>query len=119
MKVLVCGGRDFSDRELLDATLDRVLTKFGDDLVIVHGNCETGADQMAEQWAKDRRVEYMGFPARWERLGKPAGFERNKRMRDKAKPDAAIAFPGRTGTQMMCDLMLEIGIEPWRVGWRE
>jgi hypothetical protein len=117
MKVLVCGGRDFTDRDLLFATLDRVLEKFGDKLVIVHGACPTGADAMAEEWAKARETEYMGFPARWSSLGKPGGYERNKRMRDKARPDAAIAFKGGDGTAMMCRLLEEIGVEPWRVGW--
>jgi hypothetical protein len=115
MKVLVCGGRDFADKDLLFATLDRVHSKFGDELVIVHGACPTGADAMAEEWAKEREVEYMGFPARWNRLGHPAGPERNKRMRDRAKPDAAIAFKGGRGTNGMCRLMSEIGVEPWRV----
>ena len=116
MRVLVCGGRDFSDEKLLYSTLDRVHQKYGDDLVIVHG-AQRGADLMAEAWAKAREVEYMGFPARWKRLSKRAGYERNARMRDKAKPDACIAFKGGDGTGMMCSLMEELAVKPWKVGW--
>lgn len=115
MRVLVCGGRDFADRDLLFATLDKVLAKYGDGLVIVHGAAR-GADLMAEEWAKSREVEYMGFPARWHRLAKKAGRERNTRMRDKAAPEACVAFAGGDGTAMMVGLMKDIGIEAWRVG---
>lgn len=108
MRVIVTGGRDYEDKAAVFATLDRVLAKYGDELVIITGSCPTGADLFAEQWAKSRAVEYMGFPARWKRLDKAAGRERNTRMRDKTKPDAGIAFPGGTGTDMMCELLEEI-----------
>lgn len=114
MRVIVCGGRDYADDFKVMETLDRVLAKYGDDLVIITG-AATGADTLAEQWAKMREVEYMGFPAKWELLDKAAGRERNARMRDKSKPDACIAFPGGRGTNMMCELIEEIGIKPWKI----
>ena len=122
MRVLVCGGRHYADKDFLYRVLDRVLEKHGDDLVIITGAQRkqkadgfVGADYLAQEWAIEREVEYMGFPARWKALGVPAaGGERNRRMRDKSKPDAAIAFPGGRGTKMMCDLLREIGIEAWR-----
>ena len=117
MRVLVCGGRDYSDENLLWSTLDRVHEKYGDDLVIIHGSCETGADDLAEKWAKDRQCDYMGFPAKWRKQRRAAGPIRNKRMRDKTKPDACIAFKGGTGTKGMIELMREVGVEPWLVGW--
>ena len=116
MKVLVCGGRDFSNRALMFSTLDRVREKHGDAMTIIHG-AASGADRLAEEWAKSREIDYRGFPARWRKHGKAAGPVRNKRMRDFATPDAVIAFPGGRGTQNMCDLMREHGVEPWCVGW--
>lgn len=113
---LVCGGREFADK---------ALAKYGDDLIIVTGAQRkrkgggfVGADYLAEEWAKSRGVPYVGFPARWERHGNYAGPERNKRMRDEAKPDACIAFEGGTGTAGMCKLMEEIGVTPWKAGWQ-
>ena len=118
-KVLVCGGRDFSDRDLVFRTLDAVLKKHGDaKLAIIHGAC-AGADLLAEEWAKNREVPYIGVPARWKKIGISAGPERNKRMRDTTSPDACIAFRGGKGTRGMIALMREIGIEPWLVGWSE
>ncbi len=125
MKVLVTGGREFANRGLVDATLDKVLAKYGDSLIIVTGAQRklvdgkyVGADYLAEEWARSREVPYRGYPARWKKLDKAAGRERNTRMRDVEKPDACIAFPSTgPGTPMMCKLMKEIGIEPWKVGW--
>lgn len=114
MRVLVTGGREFADRALVEATPDKVLAKYGDSLVIVTGSAP-GADTLAEEWAKSRGVPYMGFPARWKRHGNYAGPERNKRMRDEARPDACIAFEGGTGTAGMCKLMEEIGVTPWKI----
>ena len=117
MRVLVCGGRDFNDKELLYSTLDRVLSKYPDELCIVHGSCQSGADKMAEDWCKLREVDYMGFPAKWKKHGRSGGPKRNKRMRDQSSPDACIAFKGGDGTLGMVALMKEAGIEPWMVGW--
>ena len=118
--LLVCGGRDFKDVDLLNATLDRVLQKYGhDDLTIIHGNEPNGADMLAEKWAKANEVDYRGFPARWKLRGKAAGPIRNVRMRDEATPDACIAFRGGVGTQGMIDIMRRYGVQPWLVGWAE
>ena len=117
VKVLVCGGRKFCNGVLLFKTLDGVLSKYGDDLFIIHGSAP-GADIMAERWAKSRNVPYFGFPAKWKKHGKSAGPIRNKFMRDIAKPDQCIAFEGGDGTKGMIELMREIGVDPWLVGWR-
>lgn len=114
-RVLVCGGRDYNNIHKVYEVLDRVYAKYGDDMIIIHGSCPTGADDLAEKWAKDREVEYMGFPARWKKEGRAAGPIRNKRMRDEANPDACIAFPGGDGTAGMVALMCEIGAPVWDV----
>lgn len=118
MIVLVCGGRDFSDKALLYSTLDKVLGKYPEGLVILQGAAK-GADLMAEDWAKEREVVYFGVPAKWNLYGKAAGMQRNRIMRDLFEPKDCIAFKGGVGTRGMIKLMREIGIEPWFVGWTE
>lgn len=115
MIVLVCGGRDFSDRILLFGTMDRVLSKHPG-MWLLHG-AAPGADSLAEEWAKDRQIPYIGVPARWDAMGRKAGPIRNRIMRDVWKPYACVAFPGAVGTRGMIDLMKEVGVEPWLVGW--
>lgn len=126
MRVLVCGGREYDNRLRLNHILDQVLMKIGDDLVIVTGSQRkwltkemrfVGADFHAEEWARSREVEYMGFPAKWSVLKKQAGYERNARMRTKSLPKGCIAFPGGAGTRMMCGIMVEAGITPWCIDW--
>lgn len=72
-------------------------------LVVVHGACPTGADAIADTWA--RRMEGIRghvdttvepWPADWDRHGRPAGPTRNRAMLD-AGTDIVLAFraPGR------------------------
>ncbi|QHJ81415.1 MAG: hypothetical protein [Bacteriophage sp.] len=125
--ILVCGGREYDNRDRLYHVLDRLLLKVGrDDLVIVTGSQRkwheakrrfVGADFLAEEWAKEREIEYRGFPARWKSLKKKAGYERNTRMYQRSLPNGCIAFKGGAGTRMMCGIMIEYGITPWCIDW--
>lgn len=116
MIVLVCGGRDFSDKGLVFSTMDRVLAKHADGLMVLHGSAK-GADLLAEEWCKSRQVMYVGVPAQWDKYGKSAGPKRNRIMRDVWEPKACIAFKGGDGTRGMIGLMEEVGVKAWMVGW--
>ena len=102
-KVLVCGGRDFSDCTLLMRTLDQVKPD-----IIVHGGAR-GADSMAGGYAKRRAIPCQVFPAEWNKHGKRAGYLRNQQMLDEGKPDLVVAFPGGPGTRMMVKIAREQG----------
>lgn len=126
LRIIVCGGREYDDAERVYSILDKVLEKFGPQIVIITGaqrkwvaseNRFVGADFHAEEWARSREIEYQGFPARWKALRKRAGYERNTRMRVRSGANKCIAFPGGSGTRMMCGIMLEAGIEPWCIDW--
>lgn len=91
MIVLVCGGRDFTDRQLAFDTLDKVRAKYPE-MYVVHGAAK-GADLLAEEWCKSREVPYVGVPERWGEHGKAAGMIRNRVMRDVWKPGLALRFP--------------------------
>lgn len=111
MIILVCGGRDFSQKARLFGSLDAVHEKHTIDLLI-HGDAR-GADRLAEEWAKRRQVPYLGVPARWGALGnKVAGPERNGRMLV-WKPEVVIAFPGGTGTANMIEQADAAGVRVW------
>lgn len=113
--VLVCGGRDYTDEAKVFSTLDVIHARYQDRLLIVQGAAR-GADLLAEKWAKERQVPYLGVPARWDRMGKVAGRERNARMPTILKLDAAVAFPGGFGTANMVKLLRDkYSIEPWMV----
>ncbi len=95
MKILVCGGRDFSDWDLLASTLDRLGPSS-----IVHGAAR-GADTLAGVYAQKKKLPCQAFPADWKKYGKSAGFRRNEDMLKRSNPDLVLAFPGGNGTTHM------------------
>jgi hypothetical protein len=99
MRVLVCGGRDYADRDWLYAELDRLRAERGFSLVIAGG--ARGADTLAEEWARARGVSCEVYRADWEGLGRKAGPTRNARMLAEGKPDLVVGFPGGRGTAHM------------------
>ena len=105
MRVLVCGGRDYSDADKMTRILDdlHAATPFS---LLVYGMAR-GADDLAKMWATARGIERLGFPADWEKYGRAAGTIRNKEMLDKGKPDLVVAFPGGRGTSNMISQSLK------------
>ena len=113
MRVLVCGGRDYSDRDRVWQVLDEIAPS-----LVIHGDAR-GADRLARDWAQERGIPETGdhFRARWEDTDRPgavirrrkdgslydaaAGHVRNQRMLDEGQPDLVVAFPGGRGTADM------------------
>jgi hypothetical protein len=113
VRVLVCGGRDYDDRERVYFVLDEYHRKHGIS-VLIHGAAK-GADSLAASWAEARSIPVEAYPAKWKEYGRRAGFLRNTEMLHTGKPDAVIAFPGRKGTKMMCDIAEEAGKKVYRI----
>jgi len=99
--VLVCGGRDYSNRAQLTAVLDRLLEACPQ-MRLIHGGGR-GADDLAGAWAALEEVPCQVFPADWSK-GRRAGPMRNERMlahlREQTDP-LVVAFPGGRGTADM------------------
>lgn len=106
--VLVCGGRDYADRARFWSVMDIYA---GDAVVIVHGMCPTGADDLAEVWALDTGKTVKRYPADWKQHGRAAGPIRNQRMIDEGRPTKGIAFPGGRGTADMVRRLRIAGIQ--------
>lgn len=110
MRVLVCGGRDYTDTETVYCTLDRIHKNEQIDIVI-EGNAR-GADRIAGYWARRNKIDNLKFKADWAKpgYGKAAGPIRNQQMIDEGKPDYWIAFPGGRGTADMVKRLKAAGI---------
>lgn len=111
MIILVCGDRNWTDRELVRLTLKQF-----DSPTIVHGAAK-GADSLANEVAIELGFTLCGHPARWEKYGRAAGPIRNKEMLDHHPDlDFVIAFhddlPNSKGTRNMLEQATERGI-PW------
>lgn len=109
-RVLVCGGRDYSD----GVTVMRELLKLDPTSIIVHGAAR-GADSIARFIAEDLGFRTEAHPADWKKYGKGAGPVRNQAMLDSGI-DLVIAFPGGTGTKDMTTRARKAGVEVHEVG---
>jgi hypothetical protein len=107
IKVIIAGGREFSNEELLTSKCDEILTDRNCE--IVSGGAR-GADRLGEFYAIERNLPISRFPADWGTYGKRAGFLRNAEMADYA--DELIAFwDGQSkGTKHMIDLANQKGL---------
>jgi hypothetical protein len=112
LRLLVCGGRDYTDRTRVFKALDTVNARRGISLLI-HGGAP-GADSLAGEWAKLRKVEVKVYPADWDTHGKAAGPLRNQQMIDDGKPDAVVSLPGGVGTADMTQRAEAAGLKVWR-----
>lgn len=63
MKILVCGGRNLRDERLVFQTLDDLRGQRPITCVVT--GAASGADYLAEKWAKKREIAYRGHPAPW------------------------------------------------------
>lgn len=92
-RVIVCGGRDYSD---LEKVREHIVGLVPNTSTIVHGGAP-GADSLAALVATEQGYEVQAWPADWSLHGRAAGPIRNKAMID-AGADFVIAFPGGRGT---------------------
>lgn len=108
-RVIIAGGRNFNDYNLLAKTMDHLLSKIKDEITVVCGKAR-GADTLGEQYAKERGFSIRYFPANWERYGKAAGYLRNTEMAQNA--EALVAFwDGKSlGTRHMIETAKSRGL---------
>lgn len=111
LRLIVCGGRDYADRDHVFATLDHIHAQRNIALIIEGG--ATGADRLAREWAQDRGVPFRTEPANWTQFGRAAGPLRNARMLA-LEPDGVVAFPGGRGTENMVRQAEEDGVPVMR-----
>ena len=104
-KILVCGGRDYSNYAVVKSVLDEIAP-----LLIIDGVAR-GADSLGNRYATKNTIPNMRFPANWGNLGNAAGPIRNSWMLQFGMPDLVIAFPGGTGTADMVKQANVCGIE--------
>lgn len=90
-RVLVTGSRTWTNVEELEKQLSFALTTHRGRMVLVHGACPSGADAIADRWARRNDVPVEAYPADWDGQGKSAGFIRNGIMVN-TRPDIVLSF---------------------------
>jgi hypothetical protein len=104
MRLIIAGGRDFNDYELLKEKVDYILSnKPKDNIEIVSGTAR-GADILGERYAKEKGYKIMEFPAKWGQYGKSAGYKRNEEMANYASHCVCFWDGESKGTKHMIDI---------------
>lgn len=109
MRVLVCGGRDFTDEKFVWSKLSELNQSEGPFTTLIHGDAP-GVDTYAKNWGKENQLQVIGFPAEWDKYGNMAGRIRNGVMLREGRPELVIAFPGNRGTANMIRQARNAGI---------
>jgi hypothetical protein len=117
MKLLVTGGRYYSNADLMFRTLAQVDDLEGPVVCLVDGGA-SGADSIAGNWAELRGIERRRWDADWLQYdARNGGFKadhkqgmvRNQEMLMAEQPDKVLAFPGGSGTRGMIRLAEKAG----------
>lgn len=96
MKVIIAGGREVTDYELVKKAVELS----GYEITEVVSGGAPGADRLGEKWGHENGVFVTVFEADWDKYGKAAGPMRNSNMARYA--DALIAIDtGGPGTRDM------------------
>lgn len=82
-RILVTGSRDWDDESVLAWELGKAVgegIRLEREVVVVHGDCPTGADAIAKSLCNHYGVDTEPHPAPWGQYGKGAGPIRNSQM---------------------------------------
>jgi hypothetical protein len=84
------------------------------DVVIIHGAAR-GADLLADDYARERGLRVIRYPADWNTHKKAAGPIRNRLMLTESQPHVIIAFEGGNGTADMIRQGKKAGVPVYEV----
>lgn len=114
-KVLVCGGRTYSDTNTVRWFLGEFKKRHEHNgVILIHGNAP-GADSLADMVGRELGFWVWPCPAMWNKHGKSAGPIRNVEMAESSMPHEIIAFPGGSGTEHMIKTAERFNIPVTRV----
>ncbi|MFD2794599.1 SLOG family protein [Promicromonospora vindobonensis] len=107
--VLVTGARTWTDEPTMRSVFREAWRTWGAEIVVrpllLSGNCDKGADAMAERLWRDAGFEVLTFPADWSAHDRP-GLRRNQHMVDVAG-DFLDA-----GASVLCTAFLDLCRKP-------
>lgn len=90
VNILVCGDRNWTDKEVMHDILDGFLQEYGSRMQVIQGGAR-GADTIAKEWSLARDIPCITVEAEWDKYGRAAGPIRNKAMLA-WNPEFVIAF---------------------------
>jgi len=120
VRVLICGGRDFTDNPFIRSALENLLfngLNVPTELFIIEGagpgtKGNPSCDELVYRWRIANKINGARYPVDHDLDGPwpAAGPRRNRRMFEQSKPERGIAFPGGKGTAGMTAIMRKAGL---------
>lgn len=108
-KVVVTGGRDYTNKEVIYTSLNNIHSQ--KPITTLIEGAARGVDTICKEWANENNIPVEEYKADWKKNGKSAGFIRNKEMLEKSNPDFGVVFPGGVGTMHMYELIKQKGLD--------
>jgi hypothetical protein len=111
MRIIVAGGREFKDYELLCEKLDHYLQNLNKDKITIVSGAARGADSLGERYARERGYKIERHPADWNGPHKKrAGLVRNEDMAKVSQALVAFHDGVSTGTAHMIKTATAMGL---------
>lgn len=107
--IVICGMRNYTDREGLYRALDNLLNWVKVKRVIT-GGCR-GTDALAKDYAEAHGYQHREVKANWVKHGRKAGPLRNREMAKQANATVAVWDGISRGTKSMLDEAKKAGHE--------
>jgi hypothetical protein len=108
-KIIVAGGRDFDDYGRMSKVLNTNLEGIKE-LILVRGDCPTGADALVKVYAEECGIDLATFEADWDQYGDAAGPIRNSKMAQYGHALIAFWDMNSPGTDSMIKQARKVGI---------
>lgn len=108
MKLIIAGGRDFNNYDLVEKEANEMVS--GVQNVEIISGLATGADLLGCRFAEENGYPLRGFAAEWGKFGRAAGPIRNKLMAKNATHLLAFWDGKSRGTKHMIEYAKELGL---------
>jgi len=103
MKIVVCGSRYVTSYELVKEKIEQCIKENNIRIAQLVSGGAKGVDTLAENWAIQKGIEVIRFPANWDKYGLSAGPIRNRQMANYCDIVIAIWDGKSRGTKNMID----------------
>lgn len=117
-RILITGSRDWACHAVAEQVIARLLSRYGPNLILIHGACPTGVDAAFDEASRDQGIAVERHPADWDKFGRGAGPKRNEHMVGLGA-DLCIAVSrdlrASKGTAGCVRLALAAGIPVWLI----
>ena len=110
MRLIIAGGRTFTNLDMMITELDRMITFTNDDPLTIISGTARGADECGERYAAHRGLDLERYPAQWDVYGRSAGYKRNEQMANIAT-HCVVFWDGQSrGSKHMIDIATKKGL---------